>query len=31
MDDVDKGVARLVYRARYYDRVRGTDLNETSG
>ena len=30
-DDVDKGIARLVYRARYYDRVRGTSLNEVSG
>ena len=30
-DDVDKGIARLVYRARYYDRVRGTNLNDTSG
>ncbi|MGE5241293.1 MAG: TauD/TfdA family dioxygenase [Bacteroidota bacterium] len=27
-DDVDKGSARLVYRARYYDRIRGTNLNE---
>jgi hypothetical protein len=27
-DDVDKGIARLVYRARYYDRIAGTDLNE---
>ncbi|HYA39634.1 MAG TPA: TauD/TfdA family dioxygenase [Candidatus Methylomirabilis sp.] len=30
-DDVDKGIARLVYRARYYDRVCGTSLNEPSG
>lgn len=30
-DDVDKGIARLVYRARYYDRIRGTNLNEISG
>lgn len=30
-DDVDKGIARLVYRARYYDRVHGTNLNDTSG
>ena len=29
-DDVDKGITRLVYRARYYDRVRGTDLNDIS-
>jgi alpha-ketoglutarate-dependent taurine dioxygenase len=28
-DDADRGIARLVYRARYYDRVRGTNLNET--
>jgi len=27
-DDVDKGIARLVYRARYYDRIAGTNLNE---
>jgi hypothetical protein len=27
-DDVDKGISRLVYRARYYDRIRGTNLNE---
>lgn len=25
-DDVDKGIARLVYRARYYDRIAGTNL-----
>lgn len=25
-DDVDKGVSRLIYRARYYDRIRGTDI-----
>lgn len=25
-DDVDKGRSRLIYRARYYDRVRGTDV-----
>jgi alpha-ketoglutarate-dependent taurine dioxygenase len=30
-DDVDKGVSRLIYRARYYDRIRGTELNETTG
>ena len=28
MDDVDKGVSRLVYRARYYDRIAGTYFNE---
>jgi alpha-ketoglutarate-dependent taurine dioxygenase len=28
-DDADRGIARLVYRARYYDRVRGTNLSET--
>lgn len=27
-DDVDSGIARLVYRARYYDRIAGTGLNE---
>src|SRR3989344_9706145 len=25
-DDVDSGIARLVYRARYYDRIAGTDF-----
>ena len=30
-DDVDKGIHRLIYRARYYDRIRGTELNETTG
>jgi alpha-ketoglutarate-dependent taurine dioxygenase len=30
-DDVDKGIKRLIYRARYYDRIRGTGLNETIG
>ncbi|GAB4507009.1 MAG: hypothetical protein Tsb0026_00640 [Sulfuricaulis sp.] len=29
-DDMDRGIARLVYRARYYDRVHGTNFNETS-
>lgn len=24
-DEVDKGMTRLLYRARYYDRIRGTD------
>lgn len=28
-DDADRGIARLVYRARYYDRIRGTNFNET--
>lgn len=28
-DDADRGIARLVYRARYYDRVRETNFNET--
>jgi len=26
-DDVDKGIRRLIYRARYYDRIRGTDIS----
>ncbi len=26
-DDVDKGAARLVYRARYYDRIAGTGFD----
>jgi len=30
-DEVDKDIARLIYRARYYDRIRGTALNEISG
>jgi alpha-ketoglutarate-dependent taurine dioxygenase len=30
-DDVDKGIHRLIYRARYYDRIRGTELNVTNG
>ena len=25
-DDVDKGMTRLIYRARYYDRIRGTEV-----
>jgi alpha-ketoglutarate-dependent taurine dioxygenase len=29
-DAVDKGLTRLIYRARYYDRIRGTELNATS-
>ena len=27
-DDADRGIARLVYRARYYDRIAGTNLHE---
>ncbi|MBI3547000.1 MAG: TauD/TfdA family dioxygenase [Gammaproteobacteria bacterium] len=30
-DDVDKGIARLVYRARYYDRIAGTELKKMNG
>jgi hypothetical protein len=30
-DDVDRGIARLVYRARYHERIRGTDFNEIYG
>lgn len=30
-DDVDNGVHRLIYRARYYDRIRGTEMKATSG
>jgi hypothetical protein len=30
-DDAEHGVTRLLYRARYYDRMRGTGLNETAG
>ena len=29
-DEVDKGMVRLIYRARYFDRIRGTNLNEIS-
>jgi alpha-ketoglutarate-dependent taurine dioxygenase len=28
-DDVDNGITRLLYRARYYDRIRGTEMNAT--
>lgn len=28
-NNVDKGIARLMYRARYYDRIRNSNLNET--
>jgi hypothetical protein len=31
MDDMDKGIARLVYRARYYDRIHGTNMSDLSG
>lgn len=31
MDDVDKGVRRLLYRARYHDRIAGTNLDELFG
>jgi len=30
-DDVGRGMARLVYRARYHDRIRGTNFNEIYG
>ena len=30
-DDIDKGIARLVYRARYHDRIRDTPLIEGIG
>ena len=30
-DAVDSGVTRLVYRARYHDRIRGTNLSEIYG
>jgi alpha-ketoglutarate-dependent taurine dioxygenase len=30
-DDVDTGVVRLIYRARYYDRIRNTGLVNDSG
>jgi len=30
-DEVDKGIARLIYRARYYDRIRGTAMTEITG
>lgn len=30
-DDADKGIARLVYRARYYDRIHGTAFGEIYG
>jgi hypothetical protein len=29
-DDMDKGIARLVYRARYYDRIRATNMSDLS-
>ena len=27
-DEVDKGMSRLIYRARYYDRIVGTDVRD---
>jgi alpha-ketoglutarate-dependent taurine dioxygenase len=27
-DEVDKGITRLIYRARYYDRIRGTGVQD---
>jgi len=30
-DDVDKGLARLLYRARYYDRIVGTNVSDVVG
>jgi alpha-ketoglutarate-dependent taurine dioxygenase len=30
-DDVDKGVSRLIYRARYYDRIAGTNVSDVVG
>lgn len=30
-DDVDKGMSRLIYRARFHDRIRGTEVNESTG
>ena len=30
-DDVDKGIHRLIYRARYYDRIAGTDVSDVVG
>jgi alpha-ketoglutarate-dependent taurine dioxygenase len=30
-DDAERGMARLVYRARYHDRIRGTQFNEIYG
>lgn len=30
-DDAGRGIYRLLYRARYYDRVSGTNLDETFG
>ena len=30
-DDVDKGVSRLIYRARYYDRIVGTNVSDVVG
>lgn len=30
-DSVDSGAARLIYRARYYDRIRGTEAHASTG
>jgi hypothetical protein len=30
-DDVDKGLTRLLYRARYYDRIAGTNVSDVVG
>jgi len=30
-DDLDKGAGRLIYRARYYDRIAGTNLSAANG
>ncbi len=30
-DDVDKGVSRLIYRARYYERIVGTNISDVGG
>lgn len=30
-DDAARGQGRLIYRGRYYDRVRGTDFNDSFG
>ena len=30
-DEVDKGITRLIYRARYYDRIVGTNVSDVVG
>ncbi len=30
-DDPDRGISRLIYRARYYDRIAGTNMGELLG